>query len=187
LSRIIENPRELILNKSKEILYTDGYSALNMRNVAKACQIALGTIYNYFPTKKDLVMEMMIDYWKKYFLILDSVKNSDEDLYCKLGKIFNELSDFIKTFKEVWLKPELCDTPEFIQSGLEKQYLYMSELIKIVEDILSSNAQYTNSKLAKKISSNEIASFIVVNFISMVQMPFFKYESFEKLLKEFLK
>lgn len=187
MSRIIENPRELILNKSKEILYTDGYSALNMRNVAKACQIALGTIYNYFPTKKDLVMEMMIDYWKKYFLILDSVKNSDEDLYCKLGKIFNELSDFIKTFKEVWLKPELCDTPEFIQSGLEKQYLYMSELIKIVEDILSSNAQYTNSKLAKKISSNEIASFIVVNFISMVQMPFFKYESFEKLLKEFLK
>lgn len=187
LSRIIENPRELILSKSKEILYNDGYSALNMRNVAKACQIALGTIYNYFPTKKDLVMEMMVDYWKKYFVVLDSIKNSDDDLYYKLEKIFNELSNFIKNFKEVWLKPELCDTPEFIQSGLEKQYLYMSELIRIVEDILSSDDQYINSKLDKKVSSNEVASFIVVNFISMIQMPFFKYESFEKLLKEFLK
>ncbi|KOA20807.1 HTH-type transcriptional repressor KstR [Clostridium homopropionicum DSM 5847] len=187
MSRIIDNPRELILSKSKEILYNEGYSALNMRNVAKACQIALGTIYNYFPTKKELVMEMMIDYWKKYFLILDSIKHSDGDLYYKLEKIFNELSNFIKTFKEVWLKPELCDTSEFIQSGLEKQYLYMSELIRIIENILSSDTYYTNSELNKRLSSNEIASFIVVNFISMIQMPFFKYESFEKLLKAFLK
>jgi hypothetical protein len=41
LARIIENPKKLILSKSKEILYQEGYNKFNMRNVARECRIAL--------------------------------------------------------------------------------------------------------------------------------------------------
>lgn len=187
LARIIENPKELILNKSKEILYNEGYSKLSMRHVAKECDIALGTIYNYYPTKKDLVMEMMIDYWKEYFFSLEKLISSDDPFYIKLNKLFDELKAFIKTFKEIWLKREFYDTPDFVESGLEKEFFYMKQLVEKVEFILIEESSKINSEIHLKQSSNETAEFIVLNFITIIQMPFFKYSSFETILKELFK
>lgn len=158
-----------------------------MRNVAKACDIAIGTIYNYYPTKKDLVMEMMTEYWEEYFRILEQLINSEDNFYIKLNKIFNELGVFIKTFKEVWLKAEFYDTPDYITSGLEKEFIYIEKLIRKIEDILIKEASNKNSKVCIKFDSYETAKFILMNFITMIRMPFFQYSYFEIFLKELLK
>ena len=97
MSRIIENPKQLILSRAKEILYNEGFKKFSMRNLSKKCGIALGTIYNYYSTKEELIIEMMTDYWKENFYILEDIVNSDDTLYIKLNEIFNKLSIFIKT------------------------------------------------------------------------------------------
>lgn len=51
MARVIDNPKQLILSHAKVILYDHGYQKLSMRALSKACGIALGTIYNYYPTK----------------------------------------------------------------------------------------------------------------------------------------
>lgn len=182
LSKIIENPKQLILNKSREILYNEGYMKLNMRNVAKKCDIALGTIYNYYPTKKALVIDMMTIYWKEFLALAEDTADSDEPFYDKLKAIYCKLSDFIKNFKQLWLAPELYNTPDYIQSGLEKQVQFMEKLIRIVEKTLIREGFKNN-----KFSSYEMAKFILMNFITVIQMPAFEYSSFEKILKELIK
>lgn len=182
MSRIIENPKKLILSKAKEILYNEGYQKLSMRNISKACGIALGTIYNYYPTKKELFVEMMTDYWHEYFYRAESVADSDCSFYDKLNKIFNELCTFIKTFKEVWLKPELYDNPDYIESGIEKEFIYIEKLIIFIENILIS--EINANKVQSKLGTYETAKFIVMNFITIIQTPVFKYSSFEVILKE---
>ena len=181
LSKVIENPKQLILNKSREILYNEGYLNLNMRNVAKKCGIALGTIYNYYPTKKALVLDMMTIYWKDFLALAESTAESDEPFYDKLKNIYCKLNDFIKTFKQLWLAPELYNTPDYIESGLEKQVLFIEKLIRIVERILIKEGSRNN-----KFTSYEMAKFIVMNFITVIQMPTFDYSSFEKILKELI-
>jgi AcrR family transcriptional regulator len=185
LSKVIENPQELILNKAKEILCSEGYSKLNMRSIARSCDIAIGTIYNYYPTKKELIIEMMIDYWKEYFIVIDNIINSEDEFYIKLSRIFNELSGFIKRFKSEWLKPELYDKPDYVQSGVEKEYIYMEKLVTEIEKMLLKEAAYSNINF--KFDTKEIAKFIIMNFITMVQTPIFQYSSFENFLKELLK
>jgi AcrR family transcriptional regulator len=187
LAKMIENPKQLILNKSKEILYTEGYKKLSMRNIAKACNIAIGTIYNYYSTKKDLVIEMMTEYWEEYFCVVEKLINSNDNFYIKLNNIFNELSIFIKTFKEVWLKAEFYDTPDYITSGVEKESIYIEKLIRKIEDILIKEASNKNSAIHIKLDSYETAKFILMNFITMIRMPLFQYSSFECFLKELLK
>ncbi len=184
MSRIIENPKQLILSKAKEILYNEGYIKLSMRNLSKACDIALGTIYNYYPTKKALIIEMMMEHWQEYFCKLESVVSLDDTFYVKLNKIFNELSISINSFKEIWLKPELYNNPDYIESGLEKEHIFIERLIIVVENILIVESNNHNIQL--KLNSYETAKFIVTNFITMVQMPIFKYSSFELFLKELL-
>ncbi len=184
MSRIIENPKELILAKAKEILCNQGYSHLSMRILAKECDIALGTIYNYYPTKKDLILEMMTGYWKEYFRLLEVIIASKDDLYIKLEKIFNELNSFIKQFKTIWLKPELYDKPDYVESGIERENIYIDKFIRVIESLLQKEA--VCNKITLKLDSYETAKFIVMNFITMIQMPIFNYSSFEIILRNIL-
>lgn len=185
LSRIIENPKQLILIKAKDILYREGYSKLSMRTLSKACDIALGTIYNYYPTKQNLVIEMMTDYWQNYLYSVQNVADSDADVYRKLNNIFKELKIFIESFRQYWLTPELYDSPEYVEGGLKKEYVFMEKLIDIVEDILVK--EQASHHIHIKLDTRETANFIIMNFITMIQMPLFKYASFEVFLKELLK
>lgn len=181
MARIIENPKQLILSKAKEILYDEGYEKLNMRNVAKACDIAIGTIYNYYPTKKELVVEMMTEYWHEYIDKVQSISNSDYAFYDKLKSIFEELSTFIRTFKGTWLKPELYSTPDYVKDGIEREEIYIEKLVRIIEDILIKD-----NKAKYSLGSYKTAKFIVMNFITIIQMPVFKYSDFEDILKRLL-
>lgn len=181
MSRIIVNPSELILNTAKEILYNDGYNKLSMRNVARSCNIGLGTIYNYYPTKKSLVIEMMTCYWSDFIIKTQTIVKSDNEFYHKLKKIFDDLSFFIKTFKEIWLKPELYANPDYVKSGVEKEDIYIEKLVLLIEDILIKE-----NKIKGSITSYELAKFIVLNYITIVQMPTFKYSDFEIILKQLL-
>ena len=190
MARIIENPKQLILDNAKNILYSEGYSNLSIRNVAKASGLAVGTIYNYYPTKKDLVIEMMIEYWGECFKALEIILNSKTSLYDKLFKIFNKLNMFISTFKEVWLKANKADNADNSNSGLEKENLHMEnhieKLIRTVEELLIEESAKSNSEITIKMDTYELAKFIVMNFITMIQMQMFQYASFENILKQLL-
>lgn len=186
----IKNPRELILDTASKILYNQGYPNLTIRRVAKECDIAVGTIYNYFPTKKDLVVEMMTNFWKEYFFHIGTILESQDEFYEKLRRIFNSLSKFIKRFKDVWLKSDIYSTPDYIESGLKRENIYIDKLILIIEEMLkeklNNHTIHSNGAL-DQLDTKEIASFIVMNFITMVQMPQFQYEFFESILKKLLK
>lgn len=184
MSRIIENPKQLILGKAKEILYNQGYNKLSMRTLSKSCDIALGTIYNYYPTKKDLVVEMMTDYWQNYLNSVEKIADSHNDIYVKLNNIFDELKIFIESFRQYWLTPALYDSPEYVEGGLKKEFIFMEKLINIIKDILVKEQVSNNIKI--KLGAYETANFIVMNLLTMVQMPLFKYSSFEMFLKELL-
>ena len=184
MSRIIENPEQLILSKAKEILYNEGFKKFSMRNLSEKCGIALGTIYNYYSTKEELIIQIMTDYWKENLYILEDILNSNDTLYIKLNEIFNKLNIFIKTFRAVWLKPELYENPDCIKKSLEKENIYIEKLIVIIESILLKEKE--NNKIKLRLDSYETAKFILMNYITMVQMPIFKYSSFEMFLKELL-
>ena len=47
--------KEDILKTSRELIREQGWSAVNIRSVAAACGVSVGSIYNYFDSKADLV------------------------------------------------------------------------------------------------------------------------------------
>lgn len=182
MARIIENPEQLILSKAKEILYNEGYGKLSMRALSKACNIALGTIYNYYPTKKDLVIKMMSEYWHEYLISVKKIVDSESNIYIKLNDIFEELKLFIKSFRQYWLTEDLYKSPEYKENTFKEEDIFMEKLIVIVQKMLEKEA--LDNKINLKLGSYETSSFIIMNFIGMVQVPFFKYDSFELFLKE---
>lgn len=56
--------QEAILCVGKEIVLEFGLEGLNIRDVARRCGVSVGSIYNYFPTKSDLIIATIESVWK---------------------------------------------------------------------------------------------------------------------------
>lgn len=59
--------KEAILCVSRELIRTQGWEAVNIRAVAKECNISVGSIYNYFHSKSDLVASTVESIWCDIF------------------------------------------------------------------------------------------------------------------------
>ena len=59
--------KEQILSVCRAIIAEEGVSALNMRAVAERCHVALGSLYNYFPSKDDLLTAAVESVWEDIF------------------------------------------------------------------------------------------------------------------------
>ena len=59
--------REEILNASRELLRREGWEAVHIRGVAAACGVSVGSIYNYFRSKSELVGAVVESVWCDIF------------------------------------------------------------------------------------------------------------------------
>ena len=59
--------RQDILEACRQLVRTDGWDAVNIRTVAAACGVAVGSIYNYFGSKAELVSATVESVWCDIF------------------------------------------------------------------------------------------------------------------------
>ena len=63
----IVTSREDILHSSRELIRRQGWEAVNIRSVAAACGVSVGSIYNYFSSKAELVGATVESIWHEIF------------------------------------------------------------------------------------------------------------------------
>lgn len=56
-----------ILQTSRTLIQAQGWSAVNIRSVAKACGISVGSVYNYFDSKAALIAATVESIWCDIF------------------------------------------------------------------------------------------------------------------------
>lgn len=61
--------REEILKTAGDMVKEGKTERISMRGLAKACGISVGSIYNYFPTKNDLMIAVVVELWKEIFCV----------------------------------------------------------------------------------------------------------------------
>ena len=59
--------KEEILKISRQLVQQQGWSAVNIRSVASACGVSVGSIYNYFESKSQLVTATVESVWCDIF------------------------------------------------------------------------------------------------------------------------
>ena len=118
--------KEEILKAGRKIAQEKGLDAINMRSVAAECNIALGTLYNYYANKDELVLAVIESIWKDIFHIKE----------CKDDISFLDFVVFILSC----LKDSKEKYPNFFVSHsmiLEKWDLQMKKLNILVGAICS--------------------------------------------------
>ena len=63
----IVTSKEEILKTSRALIQEQGWSAVSIRSVAAACGVSVGSIYNYFDSKAELVSATVESVWCEIF------------------------------------------------------------------------------------------------------------------------
>lgn len=102
MPKIIEHLRSNLMASAREILQEEGYDALTIRRVAAQCDIAIGTTYNYFPSKDVLAATVMMDDWKNALQQLRRQCASAPSVLHGLRLVYDCIADYCHLYRNVW-------------------------------------------------------------------------------------
>lgn len=162
MPKVIEQLYDKIIDVTKEELEVVGYDNLKLRNIANKCNIAVGTIYNYFKSKEYLVAIILSEEWNSSIIELkhgfsNSCELKDvikliyltvEKFYFKYKKVFDTYTrsdeSFSNNYKSyhVILRKQII---ELIVYGLEiNKYHYDDAALPIVSEIILTCAMHND-------------------------------------------
>ncbi len=98
----IENLRENMIKCAKAELLAHGYDALAIRSVAQGCGIAVGTVYNYFPSKDMLVAAVMLEDWLTTLERMRARCRRAASLRGALTALYEGVTAFSNIYRSVW-------------------------------------------------------------------------------------
>jgi len=132
----IKETRQIILHAAAEELAKKGFEGANVNHIAEAAGFSIGTFYNYFPSKRELMLAFIDEIGEKHVdYITTSVKN-EIDLTERIDAFFESGFRFVReNFTESWAIYLTLNgpDPEF-KRRLSQVYQPLYQLL--VEDIL---------------------------------------------------
>lgn len=102
MPKIIKNLRSSILKCAKDELLEKGYDALNIRAVARECGIAVGTVYNYFPSKETLAAHIMMEDWARELERIRLGCELAQSVSEALRALYDGVTAFYAIYRSVW-------------------------------------------------------------------------------------
>lgn len=180
----IANLKEHILETAKSLAEIHGISNLNVRLVAKESGIALGTIYNYYPAKGELIAAVIADFWQTAFAGIDFAKVQSMDYLDSVEYIYFHLLGYLTGFRENWLDQLALLSTNDKMIGRMKEQEYFEKIFRIIrrtlEEGTDASSKFSPDELEK------LSRFIFVNMMSMLKKQERDFVFFKKLLGKIL-
>jgi len=96
MPKIIENLEHKLIAEAKHQIQISGYGAMTIRDLAKACGVGVGTVYNYFSSKEELVATYLLEDWKECVTAINAMSACSESPRPVLLCIYDQLVSFAR-------------------------------------------------------------------------------------------
>ena len=91
MPKIIENLDEEISKTALALFRDNSYQNVSMRKIASEVGIAVGTLYNYYPNKWELYIEVFEESWREtYEILINNCKKLNNDYLINYLEIISE-------------------------------------------------------------------------------------------------
>lgn len=125
--------REKLLTYARQALLQEGGPELTIRSVASACGVAVGTVYNYFPSKESLIEAVILSDWEVMMERLRGELTQDCDALESLRIICDELQAFAVTYYDVLsIPPTRLNAND---SFRERHGIFVKQLCDLIQPI----------------------------------------------------
>jgi len=165
LPKVIDDVEKRIQEAGIKVFSVRGYVDTDMKTIAKEAGIAVGTLYNYYPSKKELFFNILEISWEETFFQLDKIANSQKPLDKKIDLFVDILYKEIN--KRQGLGFELIrfnNTDPQIKTELDKINQRFEKLILVlIQEADSEEAEHKLLSEEAKLSKLVVLSLLVLN------------------------
>lgn len=197
----IKNIRNRILNAALDIIIQEGFPALTMRRIASKIGMTAPNIYNYYKSKDELYISLVIQGFEILYHELTSVYEAHQDpvergaalarAYINFGLKHSSYYDIMFTYPT----PKYND---YVGTPLEKlsevEYRISMDIVALALDVVKSLMSEELAADEEKVQMYFIASWSMLHgMISLYNSKVVRYTIqdteaiYEKMIPEFLK
>ena len=102
MPKIIENLETKLMEEARRQIEEAGYDAMTIRSVAKACGVGVGTVYNYFPSKDDLLATYLLRDWQNCMDAIDTVSRQSDAPMPTIRCMFDQLLSYAERHRSIF-------------------------------------------------------------------------------------
>lgn len=158
--------KDAILVKIREIVSSKGLNALSIRGLAKELDCSVGTIYYYFSSKDELILEAIESVWEDIFKVENM--HAYTSFVDFLKNIFAHIASGTKKYPNFFtLHSVMLQTDEKTKAK-SSMSIYMAKLKEIMKEVLSADAKVNKNAFDENFCSDDFISFIMSNIMSLI-------------------
>lgn len=195
MPKIIKDIEKKILNSAMQLFIENGYEKVDMRKIAKENKIAVGTLYNYYSNKKELMTRAFEESWKDTLSKLDEIVASNNPPEEKINSFVVELYDGIsgrKGLGKVLMSNELFNSDNKAENkknendmAINKFQNISEKIVEKLEGIILEISNNGNLNIDSGMELRLATSYITLTWRMLIKYPNEK-EMNVKFLKQFI-
>ncbi len=161
----IKDKRIAIMEAALKLLTERGFHGTSTAQISKDAGVATGTLFNYFPTKEDLINSLYFEVKGNLSHAMAKDLEAESTFQDKLRKIWSNLVNWgVNSQEEFLFVGQFCTSPyitKFTREEVMKEYIFLHDLVD--EGIKTGEIRDFSAELV--IAMFYQGSRTVVNFI----------------------
>lgn len=169
MPKIIKDAEEKILDAAMELFGEYGYQEVDMKMIAEKVGIAVGTLYNYYPNKKQLFISVFEKSWQNTASKLNEVINKDFSPKQKLSMFLETLYDEFSTRKglgSALFKEKVID-----EENIEIVFSIKEDISTKIEGLIQKVKDEEGFKFGDGMESRLAETFFILLMVIRNQHP----------------
>ena len=159
--------KDAILLAGKELINEGGIQTLNMRDVAKRCNLSVGSVYNYFPSKEDLIIAAIEDVWTT---ILENTKGSfqTDNFSQNVVTLFQYLKDGSHMYPSFFSLHSMSAASIDKAKGREIMHKYLGHINTMLLTSLKNDSRVRPDAFNESFTQKDFVEFVFSHIVSLL-------------------
>lgn len=161
--------REQIFTAAKNIANREGLKKVTIRSVAAECGVSIGSVYNHYETKGELVFEVARDYWQSIFDREQLDKLPREDFCEFVGALYGVIAGRLSGFMRQWISVMSGFSEEDKSLGKATEAEIFSGVKLLLATAMTNDAKINSEIWQNDFNKEEMLDFIFSNMLNLMR------------------
>lgn len=151
--------KEEILKTSRDLIRQQGWSAVNIRSVATACGVAVGSIYNYFDSKAELIEATVESVWREIFHRSEDALVFEDIQSCIIW-MYERMEDAHKMYPGFFTMHSLVFMQDDKRNGQQRMQETWQHILKGLSSIIRQDKRVRQDAFTKQFTPERFAGVL---------------------------
>ena len=163
----IVTSKEEILAECRKMVSEEGLQAINIRTVARRCNVSVGSIYYYFSGKNELVLETIESVWMDIFNV-DELEVTDLPFPEYVEWIFQSVKDGVDEYPNFFTAHSLSFASDERSRAISTMVRFLARMKSGMSEKLKKDRSVREGAFSEGFPEADFIDFVLNNIVILL-------------------